>query len=164
MRALITILLFMPIFVSAQTDSLNARSFDFWTGEWEVSWTNQQGKKVSGTNTITRILNGKVIQENFTDPNTGHEGKSWSTFSPQTKKWHQTWVDNGGGYLEFDGARYGDTLAFTMDPQIIKGVRTLKRMIFYNISEQSFTWDWQTAPEDNPDWKLLWRIHYKRKG
>ncbi len=147
----------------AQDTTLNAKSFDFWVGEWNLSWTNKQGEEVQGQNSIERILNGNVIQENFRDPKTGFEGKSWSTFSRKTQSWHQTWVDNGGGYLEFDGQRYGDTLAFVMDPYMVKGVRSVKRMIFYNITSDSFTWDWQAAPEGSNEWQLLWRIHYKRR-
>ncbi|MGB0177732.1 MAG: hypothetical protein ACPF9D_11240 [Owenweeksia sp.] len=165
MKAQILSVLFLipTLGLFAQVDSLDAHSFDFWTGDWEVSWTNQQGQVVKGRNQINRILKDKVIQENFSDPNTGYEGKSWSTYSPQTQSWHQTWVDNGGGYLELDGERYGDTLAFIMDPQMINGTATVKRMIFYNITKKSFTWDWQSAPSGTEQWSLLWRINYKRK-
>jgi hypothetical protein len=38
--------------------------FDFWLGEWEAAW-REAGK---GTNHVERILDGKVVQENFVGP------------------------------------------------------------------------------------------------
>jgi hypothetical protein len=42
--------------------------FDFWIGEWELTWA-ENGR---GRNVITKILDGKVVQEQFTSlPSTG---------------------------------------------------------------------------------------------
>ena len=38
--------------------------FDFWLGNWDVTW----GEDDKGTNRIEKILDGKIIQENFTAP------------------------------------------------------------------------------------------------
>jgi hypothetical protein len=35
--------------------------FDFWLGEWDCTWA-EDGK---GSNRVERILDGKIIQENF---------------------------------------------------------------------------------------------------
>ena len=35
--------------------------FDFWLGEWDVTW-DEDGK---GKNHILRIMDDKIIQENF---------------------------------------------------------------------------------------------------
>ena len=42
-------------------DTEPENQFDFWLGEWEVRW-NEDGV---GTNRVERILDGKIIQENF---------------------------------------------------------------------------------------------------
>lgn len=42
-------------------DSNPENQFDFWLGEWNVTW----GEDGKGTNHIERILEGKIIQENF---------------------------------------------------------------------------------------------------
>jgi len=40
------------------------KQFDFWLGEWDCTW----GDDGKATNHIQRIMDNKVIQENFTNP------------------------------------------------------------------------------------------------
>ncbi|HNP95792.1 MAG TPA: hypothetical protein PKJ63_09185, partial [Cyclobacteriaceae bacterium] len=59
--------------------------FGFWVGKWEVSWDEGDGKVGSGTNHVVRILDGKVIQENFSvssGANKGYLGTSLSVYNP----------------------------------------------------------------------------------
>ena len=53
--------------------------FDFWLGEWDVTW----GEDGKGTNHILRILNDKIIQENFSAPDL--QGMSVSSYNPERK-------------------------------------------------------------------------------
>ena len=56
-----------------------ASDFDFWLGEWECAWEGG-----SGTNTISRILDGKVIEERFDSsqsPTSAMMGLSVSVFN-----------------------------------------------------------------------------------
>ncbi|MDZ7848898.1 MAG: hypothetical protein U5L96_20420 [Owenweeksia sp.] len=119
--------------------------------------------KKTGYNHIHKTLYGKVIQKNFCDSASGFFSESWSVYNPRTQQWRQVWTNNQGSFLEFTGARYGDTLAFVMKPALIREQMLVRRMIFYNITENSFTWDWQSTPEGNDEWRLMWRINYKRK-
>lgn len=43
------------------SEPAEARQFDFWLGDWALSW----GNGATGTNQITAILDGHVIRENF---------------------------------------------------------------------------------------------------
>ena len=95
------VLIFDSIKIMAQ--ELNESSFDFWVGNWEVTWTNPDGSEIIGSNKIVRTLNEKVIQENFRDPSTSFEGTSISVYSPYTKKWHQAWADSDGSFYNFEG-------------------------------------------------------------
>lgn len=147
----------------SQNDTLNANSFDFWIGEWEMTWTDRNGKLLHGTNKLERILDGKVIQENFYDPTNNYKGKSWSTWNPQTNTWKQVWTDNQSGFLEFVGAKSGDSLMFKMKPIELNGNMVERKMIFYNITENSFTWDWIYENVESGTRRLSWRLNYKRK-
>lgn len=71
--------------------------FDFWLGDWELTW----GENNRGTNRIERIMNGAVVQENFEGDD--YRGMSVSVFSKEDNRWHQTWVDSSGAYLDFVG-------------------------------------------------------------
>jgi hypothetical protein len=55
--------------------------FDFWIGEWELTWEASEGSIETGTNTIEYVLDGNVIKENFeaiTGQMAGYVGKSYS--------------------------------------------------------------------------------------
>src|SRR5438270_7477689 len=81
------------------------KQFEFWVGEWELTWPGEKAGEVGhGTNSIKRLLDGCVVQENFSAQDSGHlRGTSLSTFDSKAGKWKQTWVDNEGGYLDFVG-------------------------------------------------------------
>ena len=83
------------------------KQFDFWLGQWELSWPAEQmggeaGEVHHGTNTVTKILDDRVIQETFRFQAGSFNGHSVSVFNPSKRIWQQTWVDNQGSYLLFD--------------------------------------------------------------
>ena len=60
------------------------RQLDFWLGEWEVSWGEGQG----GSNRIDKILDGKVIREQFDgNPAMPFRGISPSVYDPHSELW-----------------------------------------------------------------------------
>jgi hypothetical protein len=81
------------------------KQLDFWVGEWDLTWPgNNPGETAHGTNTIKRILDGCIVQENFSGGDAMHlRGQSVSIFDIRGGKWKQTWVDNEGGYLDLVG-------------------------------------------------------------
>ena len=130
--------------------------FDFWLGEWDVAW----GEDGTGTNRIERILDGKVIQENFTAPDL--HGISVSSYDPERKCWCQTWVDNNGTYLDFTGRFEGDKMILTRDA-IVRGEASKQRMVWHNIQENQFDWNWERSDDGGETWRTLWQIKYTRK-
>ena len=146
----------------SQPSEEDLTKFDFWVGKWELTW---QGGK--GTNLIEKKLNGKVIQENFeaTEGNfKGYLGTSISVFNPQDGKWHQAWADSNGGYIDLIGITQGNTRIFqtTRSRKRPDGAEAISRMRFYNITEDSFDWDWESSTDDGESWQLAWRINYQR--
>lgn len=140
--------------------------FDFWVGDWALTWEDVDGDTARGTNRIERILDGKVIKENFEALSgnlKGFMGKSYSVFNPRTGKWKQTWVDNQSGYLDFTGRFEGDKRIFERKGVNPDGGEILQRMVFYDITENSFRWDWEVSEDDGTTWQLRWRINYIRK-
>lgn len=93
-KILISTALFLLIAFSttAQTQSApcsqqEALEFDFWLGEWNLTWENKGGEVMKGTNNIQKILGGCVIQETF---NGGDKmklrGVSLSVYDTQSKE------------------------------------------------------------------------------
>src|SRR5215471_7175596 len=77
------------------------RQFDFWLGEWDLSW----GDDGRATNSVYLDFDGRVIVESFDGrPSLELQGMSISCFDEGEDCWRQTWVDNNGNYLAFRGA------------------------------------------------------------
>ena len=135
------------------------RQFDFWIGEWDLSW----GDSGRGSNRITLELDSCVIVENFTTA--GEQpfvGRSVSTYNKYTEQWHQTWVDNNGTYLDFTGGLSADSMILIR--RAVRGDTTFhQRMVFFNIADDSLDWSWQRSDDGGSTWKILWHIDYTRQ-
>jgi hypothetical protein len=152
-----------PIF--SQSVGLNKATYDFWLGKWDAEWKNADGTTGGGTNHITKVLNGTVLEENFaitTGSQAGFFGKSLSVMDADGR-WHQAWVDNQGGYYDFVGEVIGDKRIFKTELVERGEKKIIQRMVFYNIENDSFTWDWEATQDGGDTWKLLWRIKYTRQ-
>lgn len=174
MKPVVTFIIFaisMGISVEARSQQSSLKNqdpeayFDFWIGEWEISYEEPDGTIATGRNIISRVLDGKVIQENFevlTGRNKGYKGKSWSVYRTTTKEWKQTWVDNNGAYLEFKGVTEGGKRIFQGEAIGREGRKIHQRMVFKDITEDSLTWDWEASLDEGKSWQLQWRIKYTR--
>ena len=123
---------------------------DFWIGDWNC--TDPADGSV-GTNAVRRVLDGRVIEETFATVDVAGvclRGRSWSVLDPD-RGWLQTWVDNQGGYLDFTGGLNDEGFVFC---------RPGARMVFRDVSEDRFTWDWEKRSSDS--WQLVWRLDYRR--
>ncbi|WP_138429641.1 hypothetical protein [Fodinibius saliphilus] len=139
--------------------------FDFWIGQWELSWESADGTIGKGTNNIEKILNGKVIKENFEATKgslSGYVGKSYSVYDTKTEQWKQTWVDNQGTYLDFVGSFIENKRIFKRKTTNADGKTIIQRMVFYDIKKDSFTWRWEKSRDNGNNWEIMWKIAYRR--
>ena len=142
----------------------SSQYFDFWEGKWEATWKEGEGEG-KGTNELIWIHGGKVLQENFQihkGQSKGFVGGSISVFQPRTNTWRQAWADVQGGYYDFVGDFEGDKRIFKTQPREINGNTIVQRMVFYDIQQDSFTWDWELSQDGGETWNLSWRINYTR--
>ena len=140
--------------------------FDFWVGEWEVTWNEADGKKGKGLNTISKTLDENVINENFRileGQSKGFKGTSISVYQPRQKRWKQAWADNQGGYFDFVGETDNGKRIFKTQPIKNGDNEVISRMVFKDIKKDSFVWDWESSVDGGKTWKLNWQINYKRK-
>ena len=151
--------------VLSQQAVMDSTAFDFWLGEWNVTWTSAD-KIYHATNTITRKMNGHFIHESFEildGPSKGFKGESFSTLDRQSGLWKQTWIDNQGAYLDFIGNQEGDAKIFERSFTNKAGENIRQRMVFRNIKKDGFDWDWQSS-KNGGEWKMLWQLRYVRKA
>jgi hypothetical protein len=139
--------------------------FDFWLGDWQVSWRNADGSGGKARNHVARILDGNVIEERFEedagDPAPLLKGRSLSVRDP-AGQWHQAWADNQGGFFALTGSADGDRRLFSTALTPAGDEVVGKRMVFHHITADAFTWDWEGTADGGRTWKLLWRLDYKR--
>ena len=131
--------------------------FDFWLGEWEVTW----GEDGKGKNHILRIMDDKIIQENFTAPDL--IGMSVSSYDAERKLWCQTWVDNNGSYLDFTGRFENEKMILSRDA-VVRGQVCKQRMVWFNINTNQLDWNWERSDDGGESWRALWEIKYRRKS
>ncbi len=134
---------------------------DFWIGEWNVAWEGGG----AGTNRISRILGDRVIHEQFEgeDADSALQGQSWSVFGAERHVWHQTWVDDQGGYLDLVGARADGWFAFERAaPE--RGPAARQRMVFRDVQSDRFRWTWESSADAGVTWVVRWEIAYMRRG
>ncbi|MGD1893204.1 MAG: hypothetical protein ACFB15_21775 [Cyclobacteriaceae bacterium] len=142
--------------------------FDFWVGEWNLTWQDAQGQTQKGYNRIVKILDDQVIQENFKTISTSvstlvFKGMSLSVYNPRTEQWHQAWADNQGGYYNFTGEFEDDKRMFITKTTNQQGKEIIQRMVFRDITQDAFVWDWESSEDSGQTWQLNWQIHYQRK-
>ena len=142
------------------------KQFDFWVGEWDLTWPGQtNGETGHGKNHITRIMDGCVVQENFSGGDSLHlRGTSLSTFDAKSGFWKQTWVDNEGGYLDFIGAFHNGQMILQREAKDKAGNRVLQRMVWKNITPNEMDWSWEASRDGGKTWQVNWPIHYKRRS
>jgi len=85
------------------------RQFDFWLGQWEV---RDPSGKIVGHNRIDAAHGGCALIERWTSI-AGVTGTSVNIYDRDRRRWHQTWVDSGGGLLQLDGSRVDTAMVLT---------------------------------------------------
>ncbi len=172
---LVLVILLLACMVSARQSTTAAqpkpcsepeqKQLDFWVGEWDLTWPdNSAGRTDHGTNSIRRILDGCIVQENFSGADAMHlRGQSVSIFDVGAGKWKQTWVDNEGGYLDFVGEFTDGQMILAREATRPDGTKALQRMVFKNITRAEFDWSWEGSKDGGKSWTVIWPIHYKRR-
>jgi hypothetical protein len=137
-----------------------ARQFDFWLGDWDVTW----GDGERGRNQVTAILDGRVVLENFDgQPASPLRGMSVSVYNPALGLWQQTWVDNQGNYWAFAG-RFADG-RMVLSTEVLRDGRSVRlRMVWFNLGPAALDWNWERSNDGGQTWTVLWQLHYARRS
>jgi hypothetical protein len=155
--------------IPERCSSPEARQFDFWLGEWDLSWPAEQfggkeGTLKTATNVITKLYGPCVIEENFSTRDGSFEGRSLSVFDTTNALWYQTWVDSSGSYIALSGKFDGERMVLTTQPNTYDGETRINRMVFRDITDNSLLWEWQVSTDDGDTWSDLWTITYQRRS
>lgn len=134
------------------------RQFDFWVGEWTVTGANGQR---AGTNRIERILGGCVLYESWTGsgPSRGH---SFNLYDPGDAKWHQTWVDNSGTFLQLSGGLVNGEMVLEGQRRLPDGTETTERITWTPDADGSVRQHWQSSRDRGMRWTTVFDGRYRK--
>jgi hypothetical protein len=133
--------------------------FDFWIGDWEVTLPNG---KHAGTNRIEPILTGCVLRETWSGAG-GMHGTSYNIYDAAGRRWHQTWVDDGGNLLELNGAFDGGKMVLTGEQKDSSGT-TLQRITWSPSDHGEVRQLWEASSDGGKTWSVQFDGRYRKKG
>ena len=138
--------------------------FDFWLGDWQLSWPKEQTPSIEprGSNSIRTGYDGKVIQETFSTADGSFRGMSISVYNANTGLWQQTWADNQAGYIVLTGKFADGAMELRTAPKELEQTVIINRMRFCNIETEGFDWLWQNSSDGGETWQDQWTIRYQR--
>ncbi|WP_431136058.1 hypothetical protein [Psychroserpens mesophilus] len=145
---LCTVVICFSLSFYAQTKPCNCctdkhQEFDFWVGDWMV--TNPDGS-AAGTNTIVKIQDNCMLQENWVSAKGTFTGTSSNSYNYKTKQWEQIWVDNQGQSLHLKGNRKGNQMILQTDEETNKYGKLFYHRITWTLNDDgSVRQYWETV-------------------
>jgi hypothetical protein len=136
------------------------RQFDFWLGQWEVR--TPDGKH-AGTNSITRILGGCVLQEHWSGVR-GMHGTSFNIYDGSTGRWHQTWVDDRGTLLTLDGQLENSAMVLRGETHGRDGTTEAQRITWSRLANGRVRQLWESSRDGGGSWHVVFDGTYIRRG
>jgi hypothetical protein len=136
------------------------RQFDFWLGEWMV---RDAAGKVVGENRITSQHKGCALLENWTGAG-GFTGTSLNIYDAERKKWHQTWVDVGGGLLLLDGGVVDGAMVLTGESPApdAPGKTSLQRITWTPLPDGRVRQLWESSNDAGKTWTVAFDGYYTK--
>jgi hypothetical protein len=135
------------------------RQFDFWIGDWEV--TNPAGKP-AGRNRIEPILGGCALRETWTGAG-GSNGTSYNAWDRQRRRWHQTWVDNGGLVLRLEGGFADGKMVLSGETLDSSGTAVLNRITWQETGPGAVRQLWEVSGDGGKSWRAVFDGRYRKR-
>lgn len=143
-------------------DAPEYRQFDFWAGEWDV--TSAADGSAAGTNSVTRTLDGCVLQEHWRGAG-GSEGTSFNIWDRADGRWHQIWVDNQGTRLDIAGGmRDGAMVLEGADRKGPRGGTVRDRITWTPMPDGRVRQHWEQTRDAGATWTTAFDGLYKRRA
>ena len=156
---LLTALAWATLALAQDAPPMN-HDFDFWIGDWEV--TNQANGKLAGHNHVELKHGGHVLVENYSTPG-AYTGMSVNAYDAAAKRWHQCWVDNGGGVLDLYGGLVARKMVLTGDTPLPGGGRQLERITWTPNADGSLRQHWEQSADAGKTWTTAFDGLYRKK-
>ncbi len=138
--------------------SVEARQFDFWLGEWDVTANG----KLAGKSKISLAAGGCAILEEY-ESTGGYSGKSLNFYKTELGKWQQVWVGSDGGVLTLTGEYQNNKMILVGESQN-EGKKISDRITWHNnAAEHTVRQVWDRSEDEGKTWKNLFDGLYTKK-
>lgn len=135
------------------------RQFDFWIGEWEV--TTPAGRP-AGHNRIEPILGGCALRETWTGAGGSH-GTSYNAWDRQRRRWHQTWVDDGGLVLRLEGGFGDGKMVLSGETLDSAGTAVRNRITWQATGPGAVRQLWEVSSDGGKTWGVVFDGRYQKR-
>jgi hypothetical protein len=139
---------------------LEARQFDFWLGDWTVTFPGATG---NGTSRVYLSLDQCLLTESW-DSGAGLKGQNMFAYSPDDKAWHGLYADNRGRAHVFNGQVKPGLAEFDGPSHNAKGEPLLNRLKLVRLTNNKLEQTWEKSADNGATWKLEFRGDYARKS
>jgi hypothetical protein len=156
--ALTMIVFSRPASADGPCSSPQARQFDFWVGDWKVT----AGGELAGHNSISTILGGCVLLEEYSSAKGTYAGKSFNYFDNADRKWHQVWVDSGGLRLHLLGG-FSDGKMTMSGEHVDEEETILDRITWYDNDDGTVRQVWEQSRDEGATWQTVFDGLYTRE-
>ncbi len=134
--------------VAAACATPERRQFDFWLGRWTV--VDTAGREL-GRSEITRVSGGCGILEHWSGSD-GVGGRSLNGYDPQTGKWRQLWVGEGGLLLRLEGSLRGRSMVLSGGHRSRSGAMVLDRITWTPRPGGEVRQLWEMSRDGGKSW------------
>lgn len=147
----------VPPPATTNCDAPEHRQFDFWVGRWEVT---QAGKPV-GHNAIEVDLKRCALFESWAG-SSGSRGRSINFYDRLRRRWHQTWIDDGGEALQLDGRLVNGNMVLEGDTSAANAVVVHDRITWTPNADGTVRQHWEHRSGTAPAWETVFDGVYHR--
>ena len=135
------------------------RQFDFWLGEWSVTYPGAPG---ASSSKVYLELGQCVLVENWTGGR-NHEGINIFAYSSDDGHWHGMFADNEGRVHVFEGKVAGGSAEFAGPSRGSNGVSELNRIRVVRLGPDQVEQTWEKSSDNGATWKTVFSGQYSRK-
>jgi len=137
------------------------RQFDFFAGNWNVY--SVAGHKLLGTNTVTPEFAPCILQEHWKGVD-GLLGTSFNMYDAARKEWHQSWVDNTGGFQVMDGTFIDGKMVLAGSAVTHTGKAANQRVVYAQQTDGTLRQTWSMSLDAGNTWKTVFDAVYEKKN
>jgi len=154
----------LPAFAAAHPESCatnpESRQFDFWVGDWTISYPGGPGGSVSK---VTLSLDKCMVVESW-DGGKGHRGENMFAYSSDDRRWHGMFADNMGRVHVLEGKVASGTAEFYGPSRGPDGEAVLNRIRIVRLSADKVEQTWEKSKDNGATWNMEFRGEYTRKN